>query len=117
MNELSGAFGAVAGVLSLALFLSLVNERVVEFVVRPFVEAILRAAGRPQESAARLLPYLAAVMGALISLGFGLDLFAPLAAAVGLEPAAWVTKVLTAAVVAGGSNLLHDVWPSGKVSR
>lgn len=114
MNELSGAFGAVAGVLSLALFLSLVNERVVEFVIRPFVEAILRATGRPVESAGRILPYLSAVMGALISLGFGLDLFAPLAVAVGLEPAAWVTQVLTAIVVAGGSNLLHDVWPSGK---
>lgn len=114
MNELSGAFGAVAGVLSLALFLAMVNERVVEFVVRPFVEALLRRAGQPKEEAAKVMPYVAAGMGGLISWGFGLDLFAPLAAAVGLEPATWVTRLLTALVVAGGSNLLHDLWPSGQ---
>lgn len=114
MNELSTAFGTVAGVLSLALFLSLVNERVVEFVIKPLVEGILKAAGRSVELAGGLIPYVAAVMGGLISYGFGLDLFAPLAVAVGLEPAAWVTKGLTALVVAGGSNLLHDIWPGGE---
>lgn len=114
MNELSGAFGAVAGVFALAVALSLVNERVMEFVIRPFVEAFLRSAGRPLELTGRILPYLAAVSGALISLGFKMDLFAPLAAAVGLEPEVWVTRVLTAVVVAGGSNFLHDTWPGGK---
>lgn len=111
MNELSGAFGAVAGVLSLALFLALVNERVNEFVIRPLVEGILRAAGRSVELVSKIMPYVAAVTGGFISWGFGLDLFAPLATAVGLEPAVWVTKLLTALVVAGGSNLLHDIWP------
>ncbi len=41
----------------------------------------------------------------------------PLAAGVGLEPAAWATRLLTALVVAGGSNLLHDLWPSGQAAR
>lgn len=111
MIGLSDAIGTTAGVLSLALFLSLVNERINEFVLRPIVEAILRAAGREPEAVSKVMPYVAGLSAALISLGFGLDLFAPLAAAVGLEPARWVTLVLTAVVVAGGSNLLHDLWP------
>lgn len=113
MNDLSSAFGTVAGVLSLALFLVMVNERVTEFVLRPLVEGILKAAGKSPELASGVLPYIAALMGAAISFGFGLDLFSPLAVAVGLEPAGWVTMLLTALVVAGGSNLLHDIWPSG----
>ncbi len=43
-----------------------------------------------------------------------MDLFAGLAAAAGLTPAAWFTRALTAVVVAGGSNLLHDLWPRGR---
>lgn len=116
MNELSSAFGAVAGVLSLALFLVMVNERVTEFVLRPIVAALLKAVGK-SEFLGDVLPYVSAALGAAISWGFGLDLFAPLAAAVGLEPAAWVTKLLTALVVAGGSNLLHDLWPSGTAAK
>lgn len=112
MNELGSAFGAVAGVLSLAFFLCLVNERVNEFVIRPVVEAILKAAGKPVKAAAGVMPYVSAVTGFAISFGFGLDLFAPLAEAVGLHPATWVTQALTAVVVAGGSNLLHDLWPA-----
>ncbi len=117
MNELSGAFGAVAGVLSLAVFLALTVERVVEFVLRPLIENLMKAAGKDPAKASLFLPYVAAVMGGLVSWGFGLDLFAPLAAGVGLEPAAWATRLLTALVVAGGSNLLHDLWPSGQAAR
>ena len=116
MNELGNAFGAVAGVLSLAFFLCLVNERVNQFVIRPAVEAIVKAAGKTAKTAANLMPYIAALTGGLISFGFGLDLFAPLAEAVGLAPAAWVTQLLTALVVAGGSNLLHDLWPTSSPS-
>jgi hypothetical protein len=100
----------VAGVLSLAFFLALVVERLIQFVIRPLLEAAL---GKENETVGRVLPYLAALMGGLVSYGFGLDLFADMAAAAGLEPAAWLTKLLTALVVAGGSNLLHDLWPTG----
>ena len=97
--------------LALAFFLALVVERVIQFVVRPLVEALFKAAGWDVEKVSLVLPYVAAVLGAAVAWGFGLDLFADLAAAVGLTPAVWFTKGLTALVVAGGSNLLHDLWP------
>lgn len=83
-------------------------------MIRPLVENAVKAAGRePQEKVGLILPYISAVMGGLLSYGFGLDLFAAMAAAAGLAPAAWLTQLLTALVVAGGSNLLHDLWPQG----
>jgi hypothetical protein len=102
-------FQTIAGVLSAALFLSLSVERVVQFVIRPLLATLVK----DEEKAGKVLPYLSALLGGLVSWGFGLDLFAPLAAAVGLAPAAWITKLFTALVVSGGSNLLHDLWPSG----
>jgi hypothetical protein len=97
--------------LALALFLALVVERVIEFVIKPLIENLARAAGWDGEKVGLIIPYVAAGLGAAVAWGFGLDLFADLAAAVGLTPAAWFTRALTAVVVAGGSNLLHDLWP------
>ena len=105
------SIAGVASVLALALFLALVVERVIEFVIKPLVESLARAAGWDVEKASLIIPYIAAGLGAAVAWGFGLDLFADLAAAVGLTPAAWFTRALTAVVVAGGSNLLHDLWP------
>lgn len=102
---------SVASVLTLALFLALVVERVIEFVIKPLVESLARAAGWDVEKVGVVIPYIAAVLGAGVAWGFGLDLFADLAVAAGLTPAAWFTRALTAVVVAGGSNLLHDLWP------
>lgn len=103
--------GSVASVLTLALFLALVVERVIEFVIKPLVEILARAVGWDVEKVGLVIPYIAALLGAAVAWGFGLDLFADLAIAVGLSPAAWFTRALTAVVVAGGSNLLHDLWP------
>lgn len=105
----------VAGVLALAFFLSLVVERVIQFVIRPLIENLARAAGWDVERVGLVIPYIAALLGAGVAWGFGLDLFAGLAGAVGLEPAVWFTRGLTAVVVAGGSNLLHDLWPQGDI--
>ena len=107
MTGLSG----VASVLALALFLALVVERVIEFVIKPLIEAMAKAAGWDVEKVGLIIPYVAAGLGAAVAWGFGLDLFAELAAAAGLSPAAGFTRALTAVVVAGGSNLLHDLWP------
>ena len=101
----------IATVLGLAFFLALVVERVIEFVVRPLIEAAAKAAGWDVERVSVALPYVSALLGAAVAWGFGLDLFAELAAAAGLAPAVWFTRALTAIVVAGGSNLLHDLWP------
>lgn len=114
MSDFSAAFGTVAGVLALASFLILVTERVTEFVLRPVLVGLAKLAGKREEDVSPLLPYVAGGLGAALSFGFGLDLFGPLAAAVGLHPAAWVTTGLTALVVAGGSNLLHDLWPESE---
>jgi hypothetical protein len=97
--------------LALAFFLALVVERVIEFVIRPLIEAAVKAGGWDVAKVSLILPYISAVLGAAVAWGFGLDLFADLAAAAGLTPAVWFTKALTAVVVAGGSNLLHDLWP------
>ncbi len=105
--------GNVSGILALAFFLALVVERIIQFVVRPLLENAAKAAGWDVERVGLILPYIAAVFGGLVSFGFGLDLFMELAAAVDLHPAAWLTQLLTAIVVAGGSNLLHDLWPDG----
>ena len=102
---------SIATVLGLALFLALVVERVIEFVIKPLIEAMAKAAGWDVDKVGLVIPYIAAALGAAVAWGFGLDLFADLAAAVGLTPAAWFTRALTAVVVAGGSNLLHDLWP------
>lgn len=101
----------IATVLGLAFFLALVVERVIEFVIKPLIENLARAAGWDVEKVGVVIPYIAAALGAAVAWGFGLDLFADLATAAGLTPAAWFTRALTAVVVAGGSNLLHDLWP------
>lgn len=107
--------GEVAQVLAFAFFLALVVERVIEFVVKPLLLGALKAAlkdeERAKEKAGLVIPYVAFGFGAALAWGFGLDLFAGLAAAVGLEPATWFTLALTAIVVGGGSNLMHDLWP------
>lgn len=108
-----GTVADVAGVLALAFFLALVVERVIQFVIKPLIESLARAAGWDVERVSLVIPYIAAILGAGVAWGFGLDLFAALAGAAGLAPAAWFTRALTAVVVAGGSNLLHDLWPQG----
>ena len=105
--------GSVASVLAMAFFLALVVERIIQFVIRPLIENAVKAVGRDPEGGALFLPYIAAVMGGLLSFGFGLDLFAGMVQAAGLTPEVWLTQLLTAMVVAGGSNLLHDLWPTG----
>lgn len=109
------ALVSVAETLAFAFFLVMVVERVTEFVVKPLIGNILKLAGQSEETTAEklgnILPFVTAVMGATLSYGFGIDLFAGLAASAGLEPAAWLTQLLTAIVLGGGSNLLHDLWP------
>lgn len=103
----------VGGVLTLATFLAGVVERVIEKAIKPMLERIFGAFGGDAEKISAFIPLVAFVAGFLLSYGFGLDLFKPLAEVVGLEPAVWLTQGLTAVVVGGGSNLIHDLWPVG----
>lgn len=87
----------------LAVFLATVNERLVEFFFKP----ALSAAGLGSAT-----PYVALLLGALISVGFGIDLFTPIVEGMGFTLAVdWAGLALSALAVGGGSNLLHDVWP------
>lgn len=103
--------GETTKVLAMAFSLAMVVERVTEFVIRPLLANAMKAAGKDEAKVGLVIPYITAIFGGLLSWGFGLDLFAGLAANAGLEPASWLTLLLTAVVAGGGSNLLHDLWP------
>ena len=100
---------AVALLLQIFLFASLL-ALVVERLTEHFVKPPLSRAGQKQ-----FAPYFALALGLFISWAFGVDLFTPLALEVGLQPfVPWVGYLLTGLLVGGGSNFLHDVWPTGQ---
>lgn len=89
-----------------ASFLSLVTERIVEQFVAPLVDRY--------PNIKWILPYIALLMGSLVTAAFGVDLFTPLAESLGLVPVSKsVGLVLSGLVVGGGSSFLHDLWPKG----
>lgn len=98
-------------VLTLASFLILINERITEFIYKPLIRDLTKLAGRPA-LAKKILPYFSAISAAVIVVGFNVDILRAWAAAMGFDPMppAWVTMALTALIVSGGSNLLHDIW-------
>lgn len=90
-----------------ASFLALLVERLVELLVKPAMPYAWR----------KYIPHTAVAIGALIALAFGVDLLTPLAVGLGLAvPYPLAGAALTGAVIGGGSNLLHDLWP-GSTAR
>lgn len=84
--------------------IALVIERLVEHFASPLLE---RFGGK------WLLPYVGLILGLLVGLGFGIDLFTPLAESVGLQPSVpWAGLVLSGLLIGGGSNLIHDLYPT-----
>lgn len=97
------ALSLVMSVLLFALLLAYVCERLVEFFVKPVLE---------RYKLDFWTPYAALLFGAAISVAFGVDLFSPIAAHLGITLLApWAGLALTAILVGGGSHLIHDVWP------
>lgn len=97
---------AIGGVFAFGSLIALTVERVVE----KLLTWPLEARGLPSE----LKAYAAWVLAGAFSGAFAIDLFTPLAVAVGLEPfVPWAGYLLTALAVGGGSQLLHDIWPQG----
>lgn len=94
-------------VLGLALLVAGAVERLVEWLVKPFLE-------NAQETARlQILRLSVLVLAGAASYLLGIDLFAPMLQSIGLSPVApWVTPLLTAVFVGGGSNFLHDIWPA-----
>lgn len=105
------ATGQMVGVLGLALSLAFAVEKFIERVVKPLTGPLFKAAGLDDKMISLIIQWISFLIGALLSFGFGLDLFNLMAAAVELRPAAWLTKLCTALIVGGGSNLIHDLWP------
>lgn len=100
---LADAAATVGVAFTLAVFLALVNERLIEYFVAPIFD---------QRGWSQYILYVSLATGALISLAFGIDLFGPMAAALDMQMIApWAGYILTAITVGGGSNLLHDLWP------
>lgn len=81
--------------------LALVVERLVELLLKPATQAW-----------PWLSPYVALIMGLAAAAVFQVDLFSPVALALGLTPLTpWGGILLTGALIGGGSNLIHDLWP------
>jgi len=83
--------------LIVALFLATINERLVEWFIAPLVEKA--------KVDTLWLRYVAGLTGAVIALFAGVNLF-PLA----YVPAPYLGQVLTAIIVGGGSNLVHELF-------
>ena len=82
-----------------ALFLALVNERVVEYFISPLFDKFY-------EEGRWLLLYVSLVTGGLLSFLAGVDLLA----IAGVELVYPVDLIVSAVLVGGGSNLLHDIF-------
>lgn len=103
MEAFTGALGAVAGVMAFVLLLAVINERFVEKLLKPLLSKI---------GGMDYVAQVALVTGALISILFGIDVFTPIAEALGISMVVpWAGIALTAVLVGGGSNFIHDVWP------
>lgn len=89
----------IAEVLIAALFLAGANERLVGYF-DPLWKKI------PVEN---LKQYISFVTGAGISFLFQIDLVSQMIPSTPLVP--WAGILLTALIVGGGSNLIHDLWP------
>jgi len=82
-----------------AIFLALVNERIITYFITPLF-------GKFWGEGQWLLLYISAITGGALSFAAGIDLMA----GTGIELAYPVNLVVSAILVGGGSNLLHDVF-------
>jgi hypothetical protein len=103
MDTFLSALGLVATVVLFAGLLATVTERLVEHIVKPAAQSL---------GVAGAVPYAAMLLGLAFSVAFGIDLFTPVAVAIGLEPLTpWAGLVLSGWLVGGGCNLICVVWP------
>lgn len=90
--------------LTQAIFLATVNNRLIEYFVSPLFEAYWPD-GR------RWLLYVAALTGGLLSFLAGIDLLA----AAGVDLGQPANLIVSAVIVGGGANLIHDVLSEGRL--
>jgi len=101
----------VGPILALAGLLALINERTMEVLVKRLLSPIERALPAITDYRSDILLILSMITGALFSFSFGIDFISPLITAVlGSSPAPVAGTLMSALVIGGGSNLLHEVW-------
>lgn len=82
------------------------NERVVELLVKPLVQLIIKS----EKGAPIVVKYLSVATALLLSWGFGLDVFTPLLESYGATvSAAWFGWVVTGILMGLGSNVAHEL--------
>lgn len=101
------ALGLIAQIVAFAALVALVLERIVEAYIKPVIPDTWAWRGQ-------VLIAVPAVLGLAVAAGFQIDLFSPVAEALGLHPlTSWAGVLLTGLVMGGGANLIHDLWPGG----
>lgn len=94
-------------VLGIALLVAGAIERLTEWLFKPLLVGLDDGVRVPT------LRAIVFVLAAIASFLLNIDLLLPLMQQVGIAPVApWVTPLLTAVFVGGGSNFLSDIWPS-----
>jgi hypothetical protein len=112
---LNGGLSLVAPILALAGLLALINERTMEVLVKRLLSPIERALPAVCDYRSDILLILSMITGAVFSLSFGIDFISPLITAVlGSSPTPLAGMLMSALVIGGGSNLLHELWSAFK---
>lgn len=102
MGDLGNALAGLTAVLAFAVLLATINERLIEQFVGPALNRV---------GAGDWTGQVALFTG--MALAFGIDLFTPAAEALGMTlNAPWAGMALTGLLIGGGSNFIHDVWPT-----
>ena len=102
-------FKSVTLSVSVVLFMILVGERLVRFfepIVRPLVTWAEARLPVPEGWVMMVVSW---VLIGLVVAATELNIFAP------FVPKPWIGRVLTVIFCGGGSNMLHDVWPTPRL--
>jgi hypothetical protein len=105
---LAEVFRQIAETVAMVLFMVVVGERLVQFL-----EPIFKPALNWMESTLHLpdgwsMMVFSWIVVGLVVAATEANVFAP------FIPRPWIGQLLTVIFCGGGSNMLHDVWPSGK---
>ncbi|MBU0491322.1 MAG: hypothetical protein KKA73_13575 [Chloroflexi bacterium] len=107
----------IALLLTFAVLLAIIIERLIEALVAPWLPGVVAAAVArvaPDADGARVgswsLLATGILGGLLAAFGFQVDLISPLAVAAGAAINPALGMALTGLLIGGGSNLVHDVF-------
>ncbi len=97
-------------------FLALVLERLMEYLVGPiwlFLSGFVLELLNSDSDGKGSLPFVAAVLGVGFSAAWSLDIISPTLQTLGWSVTeGWPGILISGLLIGGGSNLLHDIWPS-----